>query len=298
MIGFPRSGTTLLHALLAAAPGNRAPLYWEIARPSPPVCWPRPGIRGSPRAPATSSAGLADYAGFIAQHPYFDAGGQTPMECESLLVYDLRNAYPTFFSKVPFGFGWAEEGADDEYYASHRRFLQHLQFGGPRGRWVLKGVEHQFRLSALLAAYPDAKLIWPHRDPVAVFGSLLAVVSMVFRHSGTPAPADRRAFSLAMLDGFEQRVEKALTDPATEADSVCHVTYPDLVADPAGVVQAVYSHFGLPLDGVEGAVRAWLDDRGNRSDRFGTWTYDLADHGISAGEVRERFGAYGERFGV
>ena len=28
------------------------------------------------------------------------------------------------------------------------------------------------------------------------------------------------------------------------------------------------------------------------------WTYDLAGHGVSAGEVRERFGAYGERFGV
>jgi hypothetical protein len=101
-----------------------------------------------------------------------------------------------------------------------------------------------------------------------------------------------------MLDGFEQRVEKALTDPATEADSVCHITYPDLVADPAGVIRGVYSHFSLPLDGVEGAVRAWLDDPGNRSDRFGHWTYDLADHGVSAGEVRERFAAYGERFGV
>src|SRR5271169_4470916 len=129
VIGFPRSGTTLLHALLAAAPGNRAPLYWEIARPSPPVSLAAAGDPRIAEGTRDIERWLADYAGFIAQHPYFDAGGQTPMECESLLVYDLRNAYPTFFSKVPFGFGWAEEGADDEYYASHRRFLQHLQFG-------------------------------------------------------------------------------------------------------------------------------------------------------------------------
>jgi hypothetical protein len=190
VVGFPRSGTTLLHALLAQAPGNRAPLYWEIARPSPPPSLAPPG---DPRIAAGTrdiERWLADYAGFIAQHPYFDAGGETPMECESLLVYDLRSAYPTLFGKVPYGQPWTAEGTDEQHYATHRQLLQHLQFGAPRRRWVLKGVEHQFRLSALLAAYPDAKLVWPHRDPLEVFGSLLAVISMVFRHSGAPVAAD------------------------------------------------------------------------------------------------------------
>ena len=298
VVGFPRSGTTLLHALLAQAPGNRAPLYWEIARPSPPPSLAAPG---DPRIAAGTrdiERWLADYAGFIAQHPYFDAGGETPMECESLLVYDLRNAYPTMFSKVPYGPPWAAEGTADEYYASHRQLLQHLQFGAARRRWVLKGVAHQFRLSALLSAYPDAKLVWPHRDPVEVFGSLLAVTSMVYAHSGAPAPADRRAFSLATLDDFQQRVEKALADPAADGESVCHVTYSDLIADPVAVIHDVYKHFGLPPDGAEPAVRAWLDDPGNRSDRYGRWTYDLADYEVSADEVRERFGSYQERFGV
>jgi len=298
VIGFPRSGTTLLHALLAQVPGHRAPLYWEIARPSPP---PSLAAAGDPRiAEGTRDIErwLADYAGFIAQHPYFDAGGETLMECESLLVYDLRNAYPTIFSKVPYGPTWTEEGSGPEYYASHRQLLQHLQFGGPRRRWVLKGVEHQFRMSALLAAYPDAKLVWPHRDPVEVFGSLLAVIAMVFKRSGTPAPADRRAFSVAMLDRFQQRVEKALADPASDSESICHVTYPDLVADPAGVVRTACEHFALPPDGLEPTLRAWLDDPGNRSDRFGKWAYDLADHEVSADEVRERFAGYRERFGL
>ncbi len=298
VVGFPRSGTTLLHALLARAPGNRAPLYWEVARPSPP---PSLAGAGDPRIGEGTrdiERWLADYGGFIAQHPYFDAGGLTPMECESLLVYDLRNPYPTFFSKVPYGQPWAAAGTDDEYYAAHRRLLQHLQFGGPRDRWVLKGVEHQFRLSALLAAYPDALLVWPHRDPVEVFGSLLAVTSLVFRHSGSPLPEDRREFGLRLLDNLQRRVEKALADPSAGSDSVCHVGYRDLAADPVAVVRAVYKHFGLPLGGVEPAVRAWLEDPGNRGDRFGKWTYDLAGYGISAAEVSERFTGYRERFGV
>jgi Sulfotransferase family len=298
VVGFPRSGTTLLHAVLAEAPGHRAPLYWEIARPSPPPSLAVPGDLRIAEGTRDIERWLADYRGFIAQHPYFDAGGKTAMECESLLVYDLRNAYPAIFSKVPFGYPWAAEGTDSDYYAVHREFLQHLQFGGPRRRWVLKGVEHQFRLTALLTAYPDAKLVWPHRDPVEVFGSLLAVIGMVYRHSGTPAPADQRAFSLAMLDAFEQRVAVALADPALDSGSLCHVAYRDLAADPVAVVRAVHEHFGLPRDGVEPAVRAWLADPGNRADRFGRWTYDLAGHGVSAGEVRERFGRYRTRFGV
>lgn len=60
--------------------------------------------------------------------------------------------------------------------------------------------------------------------------------------------------------------------------------YPELVADPAGVVLGVYEHFALPLDGVEAALRAWLDDPGHRGDRFGKWTYDL-------GAPRRRRGA-------
>ena len=47
------------------------------------------------------------------------------------------------------------------------------------------------------------------------------------------------------------------------------------------MVRAVYEHFGLPMDGVEPALRAWLDDPGNHGDRFGKWAYDLAGYEIS-----------------
>jgi len=71
-----------------------------------------------------------------------------------------------------------------------------------------------------------------------------------------------------------------------------------VVADPAAVVRAAYEYFGLPLDGVMPAVLGWLDDPGNRSDRFGKWTYDLSDYEISADGVGDRFAAYRQRFGL
>lgn len=297
VIGFPRCGTTLLHALLTACPGNRAPLWWEVARPSPP---PSLAASGDPRvgeATRDIERWLADYPGFLTQHPYHDSGGLSSMECESLMVYDLRSAYPMQFSKVPFAVAWANIGDERATYRAHHTALQHLQYGGPQRRWVLKGVEHQYRVEALLGQYPDAMLVWPHRDPVEVFGSNLAVAFQVARFSGADI-SDPRAFSDRMLGQYVERAERAMKDPLVNSDRVCHVRYADFVRDQLSTIRGIYAHFGLDDEGVEPAVRGWLDDPGNRADRHGKWTYDLADFGVTADEVRERYRAYSDHFGI
>jgi hypothetical protein len=297
VVGFPRCGTTLLHALLTECPGNRAPLWWELARPSPP---PSLAPEGDPRvgqATRDMERWLAEYPGFLVQHPYHDAGAHSTMECEALMTYDLRNAYPMLLSKVPFFTPWADNADPAASYAAHHALLQHLQFGGPARRWVLKGVEHQYRLSALLERYPDAMLVWPHRDPVEVFGSLLAVTYQVLRFSGADI-SDPRGFSERMLSDYAGRVATALADPVAGSERVLHVRYPDFTADPVGTVGRVYSHFGLAADGVPEAVRGWLDDPANRPDRHGKWSYDLADFKVTEDAVRERFRDYAAKFGI
>ena len=37
IVGLPRSGTSVLHSLLAADPEHRSPLMWEVRSPSPPT---------------------------------------------------------------------------------------------------------------------------------------------------------------------------------------------------------------------------------------------------------------------
>lgn len=297
VVGFPRCGTTLLHALITECPGNRAPLWWEVARPSPPPSLAEPGDPRIAQATRDMERWLAEYPGFLLQHPYHDGGAHSSLECEALMVHDLRNAYPMFLSRVPFFTPWADDSDDAAAYRAHHAVLQHLQYGGPPQRWVLKGVAHQYRLAALLDQYPDAMLVWPHRDPVEVMGSLLAVTFMVLRFSGADI-SDRRAFSERILADYQQRVEAAQQDPIVDSERVCHVRYPDFARDPVGTVRSIYAHFDLPADGVDDAVRGWLDDPANRPDRYGKWTYDLADFGVTADEVRKRFGSYTDRFGI
>src|SRR5260370_188569 len=85
VVGLPRTGTTVLHALLASAPGHRAPLLWELLDPCP-----QPGPGGSDRRvrDAERLAWLAHRAApsLPVIHP-LDAGA--PQECLFALPHHL-----------------------------------------------------------------------------------------------------------------------------------------------------------------------------------------------------------------
>jgi len=298
VFGFGRSGTTMLHSLIAADPATRAPVYWQVARPSPP-----PALAG-PQDPRIE-AGHGDIArwldgipGFITQHPYWDQGALALMECESFFVYDLSYCYPIQLSKIPFGVGWSATKDEVAKYRFHRWFLQQLQYGGPARRWALKGIDHQFTLTGLRAVYPDAHLVWAHRDPVQVMGSLLEVTFMLTQGTGGDA-ADRSAFTRGWLARHRASLDRALNNPLAVDPSICHVRFPELVSAPLETVRGIYAHFELPMTQAhEEGIERWLADPANQADRHGKWTYQLADYGVDAGYIRELFADYCDRFGV
>ena len=80
-------------------------------------------------------------------------------------------------------------------------------------------------------------------------------------------------------------------------DGFLDVQYPDLMADPIGVVRAIYEWEGTEFTPVaEAAMRAYMAD--NQQGKFGKHTYSLEPFGLDAGEISERFAPYVERFGV
>jgi hypothetical protein len=297
-MGFGRSGTTFLHSLLAEDPASRAPAYWEVARPSPP-----PG-QAAPEDPRIEAGNrdikewLADIPGFITQHPYWDQGGLALMECESFLVYDLRNHYPIQLSKIPFGKPWVVGGDETERFQFHRGFLQQLQYGASPRRWALKGVDHQFFLTGLRAVYPDALLVWAHRDPAQVFGSLLEVTYAITQGTGGDT-TDRVAFAQTWLNRHRTNLDQALANPLAHDPAIHHVRYPDMIADPIDTVRRIYDHFGLPVsDEFENRMREWIVDPANKPDRHGKWSYSLAEFGLDDDSIREMFTDYRKKFGV
>ena len=167
IVGLPRSGTTVLHRLLAADPEHRSPLMWEVRSPSPPT------LVDEKRRIQRATRSCKFFNWLVPTFRYVHAvGAEVPQECVSLMT-------PTFLSDqfdamyyVPSYRTWFFRQDLRPAYEYHRRFLQHLQFRRGAGRWILKAPTLMFALPALLSVYPGALFVQTHRTPVDAMASV------------------------------------------------------------------------------------------------------------------------------
>ena len=296
--GQARSGTTLLHSLLGEDPANRLPRFWEVLRPSPP-----PGLAGAddPRI----EQGNVDMRGFAARmkngmaaHPYWDEEGMMPLECGPLVTLDFRSMSVMAYWRVPISKGWPLSSDVRAHYAFHREMLQTLQYGAARARWVVKGVMHYNLLAEVLQTYPDAIVLWTHRDPVQATPSRLELLALI-AEGVTGEPVDRAAMAPGQLALAQRSLAAAISDPLADHPAVFHIRYVDWVKDPVATIRRVYTHFDLPFTrAAEERMGRWLADPQHRSDRHGKFRYSLEPFGRSADELDEMFRPYRERFDI
>ena len=170
----------------------------------------------------------------------------SPQECSEITAHVFRSLRFDTTYRIPSYRQLA--GSGDSHlpaYRFHRRFLQHLQHQDGGGRWVVKCPDHLFALDAIRAVYPDARLVFVHRDPVKVLLSV-AKLTEVLRRPFTRRIDPREIGaqeSGRWLEGTRQMI--AVGDDAGLPEPIHHVQHKDLVADPVGTVAALYRHFGL-----------------------------------------------------
>src|SRR5204863_4885353 len=132
-------------------------------------------------------------------------------------------------------------------YASHRRQLQYLQWKAPARRWVLKSPGHLWALEALLAVYPDARIVQTHRDPLKVVASLASLV-VVLR-----SLASDRIDAREIATDWTERLARGLAHASAvrartpPASPVFDMHFAELIADPIAMVRRIYAHFGMTL---------------------------------------------------
>jgi hypothetical protein len=290
--GLPRTGSTHLQALLATRPGARSPLEWEMRQPSPP---PQAAtFAADPRIAQVQQAidARANAAQLQAIHPY---GAQRPEQCLGLIDWGFVNQTYLAYQRIPSYYEFYL-GADQRVsYEHHRRMLQHLQARNP-GEWVLKWPKHLFGLDALLEAYPDARIVWTHRDPARVIPSSVSFVGTL-RSMNSPL-FDPRRFGAEWTALEEMGLQRGLSvrDRVGEGRFL-DVHYNDLTADPVGTVTRIYGHFAIPVDDeTVRRVRDFTDD--NPQGKHGAHQYTPEQFGFDPELVRRRFAAYSERFGI
>jgi hypothetical protein len=296
--GLPRSGTTFLHRLMLVDPANRAPLVWETIYPYPDRDVAIDRRRNRVAHQLRTFERLAPE--FRALHPL---EADSPQECSEITAHVFRSLRFDTNYQIPSYRAWLDADVERHLpaYRFHKRFLQHLQAQSrperPPARWVLKCPEHLFALQAIRTVYPDARLVFVHRDPVRVLLSQ-ARLTEVLRRPFTRR-LDRaligRDETARWLDGTRRMME--VGDDAGLPAPVCHVHHMDLIADPVATVDAVYRHFGeqLPVAagvGIERYVKA------HPNGGYGRHDYRLTDHGFDPRIERARFRPYMLRFGV
>jgi hypothetical protein len=291
--GEPRSGTTLLHALLAEDDDSRVLRFWEVMYPSPP---PGPASTDDPRRAQADDDWrdiLERIPPWIVSHPYNDLLGAGLPECERTWAFDFRATNPSAWWRVPLTI---QNFAQDHHaqYALHHMMLQHIQYTRPPKRWVLKGF-HGRRLRALFDTYPDARIVWVHRDPVQVLASQIVAFGQI--NESLAGTLDWNQYAKNVIAGSRANFHAYLTDPLVDDPRIHHVRYRDFVTDPVATIGGFYDFAGVPFPATaEKAMRDYLMT--NRGDRYGRFTYSTDVLPVPVQDLHHEFAGYRERFGI
>jgi hypothetical protein len=295
--GLPRSGTTFLHRMLMEDAQNRAPLVWETIFPYPPA-------HGADRRRAQVARQLRTFEWLAPEfrdlHPL---NADSPQECSEITAHVFRSLRFDTTYNIPSYRAWMDTDIAGHLpaYRFHKRFLQHLQHRdatqGRAPRWVLKCPDHLFALDAIRAVYPDARIVFVHRDPVKVLLSV-AKLTEVLRRPFT-RHLDRAAIgrqeTARWFDGTRRMMQAA--EDGRFATPICHVHYLDLVSDPVSTIEQVYQHFGMTLSQPAAAAMAgYVAARPNGG--YGAHAYRFEDHGLDRDAVRAKFRANMLHFGI
>lgn len=291
--GLPRSGTTVLHELLALGTGARPLRLWEALTPVPPA--------NDAERQSRVDAAAAWLDNFYTAVPDFRrihaiSGPEGPEECDALLQNSFASQHFDDMFDAPDYSAWLATADLSFVYREYAEQLRLLSAQDPAGSWfVLKSPLHVGHLEALASVLPDAIFVICHRLPVETVSSYASLITTLRRvYSDTVSP--QRIGEQAL-----ERCRVALTRALAVCDSgvlgtVIDVCHHDIVADPLTAALEVRAAAGRPVQPDEEArMREWVAR--NPRDRHGAHQYKLRDFGLDERRVRSAFAFSGDRFG-
>jgi len=294
VFGIPRTGTTLLSNLLAADPARRSPLTWEIDDPVPPPT--KDALYTDPRALARLDMERKMLAARPEMGKYYRGSAIYPNECMFFMQHDFKALIWESRGKLPNYRDWLFQSADlSSSYQYHKRFLQLLQADAP-GVWNLKMPSHGLWIKTLLAVYPDARLVWTHRDPLTATGSFCSIIAL--SHQAYTARVDMEWLGQNCSWQAQQHANRIMdARDALGEERIINVHYANLARQPIETMRTLYRSLGDEFTAqAEAGMRAWLAD--NPQDKFGKHEYKLAQYGLSPARIEALLERYLSRYEV
>jgi hypothetical protein len=294
ILGMPRTGSTILHETMAAIPGMRAPLTWEITDFS--LVHRVDDARDDDRVQRIDADIARDndlVPGYTAIH-YSDA--YVPMECVALTIVDLVSVQFPSIAGLPTYREFLLSLDARSTYEWHRRALVFLQASRPGMQWVLKAPAHSLYIDALFATYPDARVVYTHRDPRKVVGSVCSLYATLRRPwSDIPRVAELAASDAHYTAAACMRAIQYRDQHPDISARIRDVAFDQFMRDQAGTMTDIYDHLGLNLtDEARGAMVDYLTNRPR--EKYGTHDYSLAQFGLTDDDLTAMFAPYISRY--
>jgi hypothetical protein len=286
VMGLPRTGTTALHRLLHADPRTQGLEMWITQYPQPRP--PRETWESDPIFAAMQQAFQAHHVAqpeYLGIH-YMDA--TSVEECWRLLRQTGKSNSYESLANVPRYTEWLAKQDWTDAYQRHKQNLQLIGLNDQDKRWVLKNPSHMTALDALMTVYPDALVVYTHRDPVTCIASSCSLsAETTVGHSTTFVGETIGRTQLDLWSRAYHAFHEAR--PKYDQAQFVDVAFDDLRRDPLGVTRSIYERFDLDWTH---QVQTAIEDI-DRESRHGAaapkHSYSLSDYGLTDRQVLAAF---------
>lgn len=295
IVGPMRSGTTRLQRLLACDPAFTALRLYEASCPvpSPAAFAARDKGRPDPRIAATGRI-LRLLASINPAIRHIHPTGPLEVDEElGLLEQSLTGATIEAQRRVPSFARHCERQDQTAAYAHMRRLLKLRSWFAridPDRPYILKTPQHMQDLTALLAIFPDARLIFLDRDPVKTVASGASLVwnQMVIQSDSV----DPVWIGEEWLHKTSWRIEATRqARRAIPAHRQMDAGFEEMNVDWQGTMKRIYAFLDRDLtEKTLSRMTAWMD-HSRRNHGYQHHHYRLESFGLTESDVRARIPA-------
>ncbi len=294
IVGLPRTGTTALHHLIGQDPGIQALEHWiqRTPKPRPPRAeWDR-----DPDYLASVERVRAMFSRSPDMRAIHEIEAHLPDECWNTFSQNfVHSSYEANADVRQYSQWWL--GSDmTPVYRRHLRTAQLIGHREPEKRWLFKDATHLFDPGAMLEVYPDAMVVQTHRDPVAAIPSVCSLCWSA--RNSLNQDTDVQAFGRSTLALWEHSIFTMMkTREGRDPKQFYDLPFDRFVSDPLAAIEDIYAYFDLDYSpAADRSIRRFR--RENPKGKHGSHSYGVAEWGLDADEIVERFRAYTDRYDI
>jgi len=290
ILGLPRTGSTMLHRLLASSPQLTSTRSWEVFFPLPFPGEPPGDPSGRQQAAKAATEAFLQLSPEMAaiHHSRWD------MYEEDVLLMDRSFVSSSFESMfhVPSYARWMLDFDQTPAYRELKDWLKILQWQEPgrrQQRWLLKSPHHLTAVRQVLETFEDCRIVMTHRDPAECVPSYASMVEVMTRQCAVTVDP------LAIGSYWNRRFQRSLREfhdlRASQPQRFVDVRYQDVQQDPMREARRVFAELGLQLNAAdEAAMQDWLVE--NARDRHPPHHYRAEHYGLDKAGLHADFRFY------